>query len=186
MIKFNNVTFGYGKNKIFDKFNFHIKDGDKISLFGESGCGKTTLLRLILGLEKAQKGEIIKRNAIKPSVVFQENRLLPFKTVLQNITLFSDEETAIFHLEALGIGNYKDYYPDDLSGGMKRRVAIARALSTDFDYLILDEPFTGLDAENIELAAEHILKTACNKSIILVTHSKKEAELLGARIISIP
>ncbi|MBO5020575.1 MAG: ABC transporter ATP-binding protein [Clostridia bacterium] len=182
MIKFNNVTFGYGKKKIFENFNFHIKDGEKISLFGESGCGKTTLLRLILGLEKAQKGQIIKKEGLKASVVFQENRLLPFKTVLQNITMFSDEETAIYHLNALGLSDYKNAYPDDLSGGMKRRVAIARALSIDFDFLILDEPFTGLDTENIKLATEHILKTAKDKTIILVTHSPYEIELLGAEI----
>lgn len=184
MIKFSNVTFGYGKKKIFDNFSFQIDSGDKVSLFGESGCGKTTLLRLILGLEKAQKGDI-ETNNLKPSVVFQENRLLPFKTVLQNITLFADEQTAIHHLNALGLGDYLNSYPDDLSGGMKRRVAVARALSLDFDFLILDEPFTGLDEENIKLAAKHILETVGNRTIILVTHSKNEAELLETKIISL-
>ena len=184
MIKFNNVNFSYGKNNVLKDFNLEINQGDKICLFGESGCGKTTVLRLILGLETANSGQTVTQNNLKPAVVFQENRLLPFKTVLQNVSLFSkDEETAIHHLESLGLGGYLNAYPNSLSGGMKRRLAIARALSADFDFLILDEAFTGLDNENIILASEHILNTVGDRPIIMVTHSKYEAKLLGAEII---
>ncbi len=184
MIKFNNVNFSYGKLKILEGFNLEIHNGDKICLFGESGCGKTTVLRLILGLEKTDSGEIIMQDRLKPAVVFQENRLLPFKTVLENVSLFAkNEENAKFHLESLGLGKYLNAFPNKLSGGMKRRVAIARALSAEFDYIILDEAFTGLDNENINSAAKHILKTVGNKPLIMVTHSKYEAELLGAKII---
>ena len=184
MIKFNNVNFSYGKNKVLQNFNLEINKGDRICLFGESGCGKTTVLRLILGLETGQSGTTVIKSDSKPAVVFQENRLLPFRTVLENVSLFAkDEESAKYHLKSLGLSKYLNAYPDSLSGGMKRRVAIARALSADFDYIILDEAFTGLDNENVNLAAEHILKTVGDRPIIMVTHSKYEAELLGAKII---
>lgn len=186
MIKFNNVNFFYKKNEVLKDFNLTVNKGDKICLFGESGCGKTTVLRLILGLEKPNSGEIIIENNLKPAVVFQENRLFPFKTVLQNVSLFAkDETTAKYHLESLGLGKYLNSYPSQLSGGMKRRVAIARALSADFDYIILDEAFTGLDNENVISASNHLLNEVGNRPIIMVTHSKYEAGLLGTEIIEI-
>jgi len=186
MIKLESISFSYGKKQVLTDFSLNINKGDIICLSGESGCGKTTVLRLILGLEKPIKGDIIKSDTIKPSVVFQENRLIPFKTVLENITVFGvDNDTALYHLNALGIGKCAEMYPDKLSGGMQRRLAIARALSVDYDYLILDEPFTGLDNENIISACEHIIKSVKGRPIIMVTHSKEEAELFNAKIINI-
>ena len=184
MIKLDNISFSYGKTRIFENFSFDINSSDRICLFGESGCGKTTLLRLILGLEKPQKGKIIKEENLRAAVVFQENLLLPFKTVLENITIMgASPENALYHLKALGVDEYANALPSSLSGGMARRVAIARALSNEFDFIVLDEPFTGLDEENIKTAAEHILKTVENKTIILVTHSLAEAEYLNTTII---
>ncbi|MBR4099590.1 MAG: ABC transporter ATP-binding protein [Clostridia bacterium] len=185
MIRLNNIFFSYGDKKVFDNFTLDIGSNDRLWLSGQSGCGKTTLLRLILGLETSQKGEIIKDISLKPSVVFQEDRLLPFKTALQNIMLVTNDETlAKENLEALGLKTEADTLVSELSGGMKRRVAIARALSVPFDYLILDEAFTGLDKQNIEIAIKQILKIAKDKAIILVSHSPLEAELLGAKQIN--
>lgn len=184
MIKFNNVHFAYDKTPVLENFSLEIKKGDRICLFGSSGCGKTTVSRLMLGLEKQQKGKIISDKNLKPSVVFQENRLLPFKTAFQNVALFAtNENNAAYHLTALGLKDYFGSYPSELSGGMKRRVAIARALSCDFDYIILDEAFTGLDNENIISAADHIMKTIGDRPLIMITHSKYEAGLLKADII---
>lgn len=181
MLKIKNLTFAYDNKPVFSDLSFEIKNGERIWLSGPSGCGKTTLIKLILGLLKPQKGEV-KSDKITPSVVFQENRLLPFKTILQNITLIGGEPNfADENLTALGIGETKDLYPSSLSGGMKRRAAIARALSVPFDLLILDEPFNGIDEKNLQSTVDRINKIAKDKTIILITHNPEEAELLGAK-----
>ena len=186
MISIKNISLAYGEKKVLDNFSLEIEKDSRVCIFGESGCGKTTLLRLILGLEKPDSGIIEKDGALHPSAVFQENRLLPFKTVLQNITLIgADGKTARRHLRALGIEAAADSLPSELSGGMQRRAAIARALSADYDYLVLDEPFTGLDENNAALAARHISDSLSDRALILVTHSRQEAEMLGAQIIKI-
>ena len=134
-------------------------------------------------METPQKGEIQKAESLKPAVVFQEDRLIPFKTVLENITIFgADKETALCFLERLGLRDYANKMPSALSGGMSRRVALARALAKDFDFLVLDEPFTGLDQENIEIATNLINEILDDRPLILVTHSKTEAELLKCEI----
>lgn len=182
MLKIDNISFAYGENTVFENFSLNIGNNEKIWLYGESGCGKTTLLKLILGLLKTQTGSVINITGAKPSVVFQEDRLLPFKTALQNILLVkNDNKKAVENLSALGLAEYIHTPVSQLSGGMCRRVAIARALTADFDFLVLDEPFTGLDKENVEKAVNQILRVAQDKPIILVTHSKEEAELLGAK-----
>lgn len=186
MINIDNITFSYGEKKVFENFSLNIKKGENICLFGPSGCGKSTLLRLILGLETAQKGEISFEENLKFSVVFQEDRLLPYLNIKGNIEIIGGNfKVAKDILNEFNMLNVANELPKKLSGGMKRRAAITRALSTDFDVLILDEPFTGLDSENIKIAAKEILKYSKEKTIILVTHSLEEANLLNAKIIEI-
>ena len=185
MINIDNISFSYPEKNVISNLSPQIHKNSRICLFGESGCGKTTLLKLILGLLTPSSGIIHGIDSLKPSVVFQENRLLPFKSVMENITLIgSNQETALKHLKALGLEEFANSRPKELSGGMQRRAAIARALSADFDFLVLDEPFTGLDDANIKTCANHILNTAKHRPIILVTHSLAEAELFGAQIIN--
>lgn len=185
MINIDNISFSYGDKPIINNFSLKIEKNSRICLFGESGCGKTTVLRLLLGLETPDSGTISGLLGLKPSVVFQEDILLPFKTVLENITLIgASEDVAINNLEKLGIGNSANSYPNKLSGGMRRRAAIARALSSDFDFLVLDEPFTGLDEGNLDFAAKHILDVLKDRPLIMVTHSKREAQLLDTNIIN--
>lgn len=184
MLKINNLTFSYGEKEVFNNFSLEIKNGERIWLSGPSGCGKTTLIKLILGLLKAQSGQI--EVNITPSVVFQENRLLPFYTVMQNITLVGGNEAlANENLTALGIGETADLYPASLSGGMKRRAAIARALSVPFDLLILDEAFNGIDEKNLQSAVDRINALTKDKTVILITHNPEEAELFGAKKVEI-
>ena len=186
MININNISFSYGEKNVIKDFSLKIEQKDRVCIFGASGCGKTTLLRILLGLETPQSGRVEGIEKLKPSVVFQENRLLPFKTVLQNVAVIgADENSAGFHLTALGLSDVCNEYPAKLSGGMQRRAAIARALSADYDYLVLDEPFSGLDKNNIISAARHISQSLGDRPLIIVSHSAAEAELLGAQIINI-
>ena len=184
MINMSNVSFSYGEKKVLDNFNLSLKKGERACLFGESGSGKTTILRLICELEKAQSGQIIIGG--KLSVVFQEDRLLPFKTVIENISAVNgDEKKCEELLKAFSLYEYKDKYPRSLSGGMKRRIAIIRALSRDFDILILDEAFNGIDRENIEKIAQIINENTKDKTLVMVSHSEWEAEILRAKIVKI-
>ena len=113
----------------------------------------------------------------KPAVVFQEDRLLPWATALENAALGSDEARATTALTQLGLGESMHLLPRELSGGMKRRVAIARALAYQGDILFLDEPFTGLDEENKHIAADAML--AAHIPVLVITHDDAEAALFG-------
>ncbi len=187
MINFNNVTFSYkgSEKQVLKDFSLNINKGDRIWLSGESGRGKTTVLRLIMGLEKATKGKISVDGNVKISAVFQEDRLIPFVSVGKNISLFSSEEKAKELLSELSLSEWFDSPIDSLSGGMKRRLSIARALSKDFDLLILDEAFNGLDKDTAENVAAVINKYCEGKTIITVTHHKNEAEMLSAKEIKL-
>jgi NitT/TauT family transport system ATP-binding protein len=182
-----------GLQKSFDRaqvlrnIDFSLGQGEAISVIGSSGSGKTTLLRLLLGLETPDSGRVLYDDGAVFSVVLQEDRLLPFATALQNITLTgADAETARTMLKKLGLGNETDSFPDTLSGGMKRRVALARALCRPgYTHLLLDEPFTGLDDDTKKSVLDLLQAQTQGKTVILITHNAADAEALGAAVVTI-
>ena len=177
MIFVKNVTKAFEGHAVLRDFSAEIPLCGVTVIRGASGAGKTTLFRLLLGLEKPDAGEIIGMDGRKPAVVFQEDRLLPWVSALENAALGSDETRAARALTQLGLGENLCQLPRELSGGMKRRVAIARALAYGGDILFLDEPFTGLDDENKRIAASALLDKKA--PILVITHDDAEAELFG-------
>jgi NitT/TauT family transport system ATP-binding protein len=177
------VSKRFGDKMVFSGLNLFFPMGKSSCVMGPSGCGKTTLLRLLMGLELPDSGEIY---SISPlSVVFQEDRLLNSLTPLGNLRLIAgkgrDEELTTL-LAELGLTEGLKKPLRGYSGGMNRRVAIARALLVDYELLLLDEPFKGLDEETRARAAEVILTRARGKTIILVTHDPAEAALMKAEV----
>lgn len=183
-----------------ENINLTVKDGEFVTLLGPSGCGKTTLLRIIAGLETysggtaSLDGEIIDGPGPKRGMVFQEYSLFPWKTVLGNVMFgplmqgFSKEEAeskAVTYLDLVGLSEFKNSYPYELSGGMKQRVAIARALANEPEIILMDEPFGALDAQTRNNLQNELLRIwqEEKRTIIFVTHSVDEAVFLSDRIV---
>jgi sulfonate transport system ATP-binding protein len=185
----------FGARKVLSNFDFAIERGSFVSIVGRSGCGKSTLLRLIAGLEKATGG-VVRRNAAEGSselqtrIMFQDARLLPWKSVLQNVMLGlpkSSREDARATLAEVGLSAREGDWPAQLSGGQRQRVALARALVHRPDLLLLDEPLGALDAlTRIEMHAliERLWREH-GFTALLVTHDVQEAVALGERIVLI-
>lgn len=189
--------------KVLDNINISISKGDFISIVGQSGCGKTTLLRMMTGFENVTSGEVICNGVkiIKPQMkyayIFQDfNQLLPWKTVKQNIIYpleiknYSKEEIDKKSKELLGLVElleFADFYPHTLSGGMKQRVAIARALAMNPEILFMDEPFSALDAQVREKLNKELLSIweKLKMTIVFVTHNLDEAIFLSNKIVVI-
>ena len=183
-IQINNLCKKYGDKIVFENYT-NTFDFDGILLIkGVSGLGKTTLMRIIAGLEKADKGEI-QKDAKSISFMFQEDRLIPFVSVLKNITAVCSEKKALKYLKLMGLENEKDNSPLSLSGGMKRRVSLARALCFQSELVILDEPFKGLDEELKSTICEIIKKESKQRDFIIISHDSEDAELLNAKVIEI-
>lgn len=185
---------------VLDDVSFTIEKGSFVSLVGPSGCGKTTLLRIIDGLIRPNGGEVLidGETVCGPSatraMVFQEFNLLPWRTVLRNIELGLElqgadrrarRRAASDILKRVGLEGFEQYYPHQLSGGMKQRVGLARALSISPTYLFMDEPFGALDPQIRELMQLELLKLldAHQKTVVFVTHSVDEAIFLSDRIL---
>lgn len=183
-IQINNLTKKYGDKIVFENYTNLIEFDGILLLKGVSGLGKTTLMRILSGLEKADKGEIIK-DKHTVSFMFQEDRLIPFVSVLKNLTAVCSEDKALKYLKLMGLENEKDNVPLSLSGGMRRRVSLARALCFESDFVVLDEPFKGLDEELKTSICNIIKEESKNRDFIIISHDSQDAELLNAKIIEL-
>lgn len=175
-IRLENIVKKYGNKTVLDGFSHTFKDGRITAVCGESGCGKTTLIRIIAGLDEGFTGTV-SPTEFTVSVAFQEHRLFPGATVSQNVELADDSGSGLELLLLLGIGEESfSTLPHQLSGGMARRVSLARAIVKSADVYLFDEPFSGLDDENAENTAAVLKKYCEGKTCIVVTHNRQLAE----------
>jgi sulfonate transport system ATP-binding protein len=197
IIQINNLTKKYKIDgrvfKALSNINLEIDKGSFTTIVGKSGCGKSTFLKIIAGLEKATEGTISGETKIRSSLVFQEARLMPWLTVEENI-LFplknrdkkaKSQKKVDKHLHLLSLTEFKDAYPDQISGGMAQRTALGRALVFDSDLILMDEPLGSLDAFNRYKLQEELknIFSKNDKTVIFVTHDIDEAIFLGDRVL---
>lgn len=188
LIEIKNLSKEYivsGKKlKILNNINIQFENNKITVILGKSGCGKTTLLRLIQGLETPTKGNIFLNNN-KTSYVFQEPRLFEWLTIFQNIAIVNNSKNVDELINIMNLTEFKNAYPNQLSGGMKSRVSIARAFNYNASYLLMDEPFSNLDDFTRLQMQKELLKIYNKNScgIIFVTHNIDEALLLAHKII---
>ena len=187
---------------VLDGISFQAAQGELVCLLGPNGCGKTTLLRIIGGLEAPTAGEVrfdgrpvvVGAADLHVGVVFQEDRLLPWMTLAANVALVlraqgvearARQETARRYLRFVGLQGFEDYYPNRVSGGMRQRAAIARALAIDPAVLLMDEPFGALDAQNRRIMQAEVRRIWAEtaRTIVFVTHSIEEAVAIGTTLI---
>lgn len=177
-MKIVDLDKSFGSKVLFKGFNLDVKEGSIVFITGPSGCGKTTLLNMIAGLEKPDSGEI--NGFDKVSYLFQEPRLLMWKTALENVSLVSDEKTAQKYLEAVGLSAEKNNYPNELSGGQRQRIALARAFAFESKVILLDEPFQNLDEKLHDRLVRSFLDLCIeqNKTVLWVSHDLKEEQII--------
>jgi NitT/TauT family transport system ATP-binding protein len=210
MIQIHDLSFGYPQSRpIFDNFNWHVQRGETWAILGSSGCGKTTLLYLLAGLQHPSSGQILisdqalTRPRPRTGLILQDYGLLPWATVRQNAQLglkvrnfygadgvhtpqdYSPERDVMPWLERLGIASYADKYPSQISGGQRQRAAIARTLALQPDLLLMDEPFASLDAVIREDLQSLTLELCTEQGItlVIVTHNIEEAAAMGRKIL---
>lgn len=197
VVEARDLTKRYGDTTVFESLDAEVEDGELLCLLGPSGCGKTTLLHLIAGLEEPTgggvyfDGERVEGPDYRRGVVFQDPHLYPWRTVRGNVKFGpdvrgekADEERVDELISMVGLGEFEDARPAELSGGMAQRVSLARTLANDPDLLLMDEPFSALDAlTKMELQDELIdLMESLELTSVFVTHDIEEAVYLGDRV----
>lgn len=173
MIKLYDLCLKYDKNTVIDKLSYEFEEGKVTAILGDSGVGKTSLLNVCAGLQKASDGKVV-CDAQRLSYIFQEPRLFPWLSALENVSTVSDEKTAIEMLTLMGLEDAMAKYPSELSGGMKQRVSIARALAYDPDVILMDEPFASLDPQRRESVCNILFERIKGKTALLVTHNVED------------
>ena len=186
-ISAKNLQKSYGEQVVLKDVSFEATDQQITCIMAPSGVGKTTLLRILLGLELPDSGTVSVPADCRWAAVFQEDRLLEHLDAIENLRFVLgselDEAEAVELLRELGLTEFEGKPVRDFSGGMKRRLALARALLATSDALALDEPFAGLDEENRVRAIACIRKRAAGKTVLLVTHSEEDVSGLQARLV---
>jgi NitT/TauT family transport system ATP-binding protein len=190
----------FGTLEALRAIDMAVERGAFVSLVGPSGCGKTTFLRIVAGLEPATSGEVlldgrpVRRPGNDRGFVFQSDNLLPWRTVLANALIGpeiagrtgpDERRRTLDLLRLVGLDGFEDYYPRQLSGGMRQRVNLARALAIDPDVLLMDEPFSALDAQTREIMQTELLRiwNEGRKTVLFVTHQIDEAVFLSDRVL---
>jgi len=190
----------FGELEALRQIDFEAAAGTFVSIVGPSGCGKTTFLRIVAGLERASAGEVridgrpVTRPGSDRGFVFQQDSLLPWRSVLAN-TMIGPElagaagqrerDRALALLKLVGLNGFEHYFPRQLSGGMRQRVNLARALAIDPDILLMDEPFSALDAQSREIMQTELLRIweQGRKTVLFVTHQIDEAVFLSDQVL---
>ena len=188
-----NITKHYNDLKILEDISIDFDENKTTCILGPSGCGKTTLLNIIAGITNKDSGEIIGFQGENISFVFQEDRLIEWKNVKDNISFVLKgkmdkkqiETTIDKYLKLVNLEHYKYYYPKNLSGGMRQRINILRAFAYPSKLLIMDEPFKSLDIHSKQIVTDFFkkLRIVENRTCILVTHDIEEALTLGDKIV---
>lgn len=194
-MKVINIKKNYGERKILAGVSFEGEEGKVTVILGESGCGKSTLLGILSNNIKDFSGEIVFDRDISSDIsyIFQEDTLIPWKTVYENIEYVLKDKISASEMRAyiekylkmVNLLEYKDEYPEHLSGGMKRRVGIARAFAYPSDYLFMDEPFEFLDIKTKGEIIEYfkLLQEENKKTVLFITHDIESALKIGDKIV---